>query len=46
MHLHDWSTGGLLLVCPLVSFAKFHTSDKLATCYDTPDRLDMSTTSS
>jgi len=28
MRLHDWSTGGLLLVCPLVlSFAKFHTSN-------------------
>jgi len=28
MRLHDWLTGGLLLVCPLVvSFAKFHTSD-------------------
>jgi len=28
MRLHDWSTGGLLLVCPLVvSFAKFYTSD-------------------
>ena len=27
MRLHDWSTGGLLLVCPLVvSFAKFHMS--------------------
>jgi len=28
MHLHDWSTGDLLLVRPLVVlFAKFQTSD-------------------
>ena len=46
MRLHDWSTGRLLLVCPLVvSFAKFHMS-VTATCYgevnDTTDHLDMS----
>jgi len=46
MHLHNWSTGGLLLVCPLVlSFAKFHMSD-WPTSYeevsDASDHLDMS----